>query len=502
MRRNQFVNDARRVWVGLALAVLACPLLVSPPVWAVSAELPTVAAHTAQPRPTGSFVPVATAAPTALAATPPQSDQHRITDLMGSNGWPPSDDDVAVWKRMGLKWGRDSAGPGQADSPDSPMDVSKSGAGDVDLASVILRNNRNGIKSLIYLGYTTPWNAMVAGDTHSAPKNVRYWERYVEAVVKKYSAPPYNVKYFQIWNEACGEMANGFHEATFWHGPGHRNDPHESAPYLNAMQDYVNRVHIPAARIIRKYHAYVVYGGWPDQGGLNNYFAWLEYNSPDQHAKMIDWVDYLDIHYLGVDDLEALYQRYGTSGKIRGIWQTEIGDAYLHNQNYLPEYYFDLAVWAMKRNWNDPNKYVSLVYHWDGQLALRGYPRTYTPSGRALITLRTNVSGVLASFDHQMKFSPGLSGKALYSGNKIVFQVTGAKGRRSLDVTDLSAPPSHRFKAVYIDAVEGTAVPNADLVSSWQGTTLSLQFDVPGPKKDLDGNPQDHLGYLLVTPLP
>src|ERR1700692_5123295 len=83
MRRNQFVNDARRVWVGLALAVLACPLLVSPPVRAVSAELPTVAAHTAQPRPTGSFVPVATAAPTALAATPPQSDQHRITDLMG-----------------------------------------------------------------------------------------------------------------------------------------------------------------------------------------------------------------------------------------------------------------------------------------------------------------------------------------------------------------------------------------------------------------------------------
>jgi hypothetical protein len=268
------------------------------------------------------------------------------------------------------------------------------------------------------------------------------------------------------------------------------------------MQDYVNLIHIPAARIIRKYHAYVVYGGWPDQGGLNNYFAWLEYHSPEQDAKMIDWVDYLDIHYLGIGDLETLYQRYGASGKVRGIWQTEIGDAYLHDQNYLPEYYFDLAVWAMKRNWNDPNKYVSLVYHWDGQLTNRGSPRTYTPSGRALITLRTNVSGALAPFDHQVKFSPDLSGKALYSDNKIVFQVTGAKGRRSLDVTDLTAPPSHRFKAVYIDAVEGTAVPDADLVSSWQGTTLSLQFNVPGPKKDLDGKPRDHLGYLLVTPLP
>ena len=71
-------------------------------------------------------------------------------------------------------------------------------------------------------------------------------------------------------------MANGSHEATFWHGPGHRQDPQKSTPYLSAMQDYVNLIHIPAARIIRKYHAYVVYGGWPDQGGLNNYFAWLE----------------------------------------------------------------------------------------------------------------------------------------------------------------------------------------------------------------------------------
>jgi hypothetical protein len=502
MRRNQLLKSARRLWIGLALAALASPLLLLPFVRALNAGLRTVAAQTPQPQSTGSFLPVTAVEPAAPAATPPQSNQRRITDLMGSNGWPGSDDEIGVWKRMGLRWGRDSAGPGQANSPDSPMDVSKSGPGTMDLARIILRNNRNGIKSLIYLGYTPGWNALVAGDSFSAPRNVSYWEKYVEAVVKKYSAPPYNVKYFQIWNEACGEMSSGLHEATFWHGPGHRKDPEESAPYPRAMQDYVNRVHIPAARIIRKYHAYIVYGGWPDQGGLNNYFAWLEYYSPEQDAKMIDWVDYLDIHYLGVDDLETLYQRYGASDKVRGLWQTEIGDAYLHNQNYLPEYYFDLAVWAMKRNWNDPNKYVSLVYHWDGQLTQRGNPPAYTPSGRALITLRTNVSGVLAPFDHQVKFSPGLSGKALYSDSKIVFQVTGAKGRKSLDVTDLSAPSSHRFKAVYIDAVEGTAIPDANLFSYWQGTTLSLQFNVPGPKKDLDGKPQDHLGYLLVTPLP
>jgi hypothetical protein len=262
----------------------------------------------------------------------------------------------------------------------------------------------------------------------------------------------------------------------------------------------VNLIHIPAARIIRKYHAYVVYGGWPDQGGLNNYFTWLEYYSPEQHAKMIDWVDYLDIHYLGVKDLDTLYRRYGTSGKIRGIWQTEIGNDYLRNQNYLPEYYFDLAVWALGRNWNDPNMYVTMVYHWDGLLARRGKPRTYTPSGRALITLTKNVSGALAPFDHTMKYSPELSVKALYSDSKIVFQVVGKEGRKSIEVTDIPAPPTGRFEAIYIDAVEGTIVRDADLVSSWRGNTLSLQFNVPGPKKDLDGKPRDYLGYVMVTP--
>jgi hypothetical protein len=45
------------------------------------------------------------------AATANSSYQPRITDLIGSNGWPSSDEDIAVWKRMGLRWGRDSAWP-------------------------------------------------------------------------------------------------------------------------------------------------------------------------------------------------------------------------------------------------------------------------------------------------------------------------------------------------------------------------------------------------------
>lgn len=494
------MNWVRRGCTNFALITLVGFFGFVPLSLAATGESQAVAAQKTAAASDGAPAPAAVAA-TTHGATRTSSNGRRITDLIGSNGWPSSEQDVIVWKYMGLRWGRDSAWP-EAKSPYSPLDVTKSGPGNADLPSTILRNNRNGIRSLIYLGYTPTWNARVPGDSLSAPRDVSYWEKYVEAVVKKYSAPPYNVKYFQIWNEACGEMANGSRQASFWHGPGYRDDPADSKPYANAMQDYVNLIHIPAARIIRKYHAYVVYGGWPDQGGLDNYFKWLEYYSPEQHARMIDWVDYLDIHYLGVEDLETLYRRYGASGKIRGIWQTEIGNDYLHNQNYLPQYYFDLAVWALKRNWDDPNKYVTMVYHWDGQLTNRGEPRTYTPSGRALITLTKNVSGALSSFNHPVTYSQGLSGKALYSDNKIVFQIVGKKGRGSIEVKDLPAPPTRRFKAIYIDAVEGTMVRDADIVSSWKGNTLSLQFNVPAPKKDLDGKPRDYLGYVLVTPLP
>lgn len=434
-------------------------------------------------------------------ASPSAPAQRYMTQLIGANGWPTSDEEIRFWQCMGLSWGRDSVGPGAARSAPGRVDIGKTGPGyDLDLPSIILRNNRSGIKSLLLLGYTPDWNASVSADWLSAPKDVSVWERYVEAVVKKYSAPPYNIKYFQIWNEAAGELSGGSPQATFWHGPGFNADPKRSRPYARAMQDYVERVHIPAAKIVRKYHASVVYGGWPDQGGLENYFRWLEYTTPAQRARMLDWVDYLDVHYLGVPEMEALYQRYVKTGMVRGIWQTEVGDAYINDRDYLPTFFFELAVWALDRNWDHADKYVSMIYHWDGgepyRLTHRGPPRAYNPSGRSLITLTRTVSGALAPFPHPVEFSAGASGKALYSDSSIVFQVSSTPGRRSLVVRDLPAPIPGGFAVDYIDAMQGETVANASITSSWQGTRLSIGFNVPAAA----GQSRRHLGYLVVTP--
>lgn len=40
-----------------------------------------------------------------------------------------------------------------------------------------------------------------------------------------------------------------------------------SSDYERAMQDYVDRIHLPAASIIRKYQCNVAYGGWPIRAG-------------------------------------------------------------------------------------------------------------------------------------------------------------------------------------------------------------------------------------------
>ncbi|CAB3776312.1 hypothetical protein LMG28614_00189 [Paraburkholderia ultramafica] len=172
---------------------------------------------------------------------------RRITDLIGTNGWPGSAGDVRMWRAMDISWGRGSVGPGQLDSPGELMRVDKTGPKfDSDLPLVLIRNDQNGIGSLLLLGYSPRWNASVPGDSGSAPNDVEAWKRYVDAVVRKYSAPPYNLRYFQIWNEAAGKLSGGLLQATFWHGPDFNADEKRSGPYERAMQDYVERIHIPA----------------------------------------------------------------------------------------------------------------------------------------------------------------------------------------------------------------------------------------------------------------
>ena len=451
--------------------------------------------------------PAAQAAKAARKAAASRSEgggERRISQLIGANGWPVTPANIAMWKQMGITWGRDSVGPGQRNSPDDPLRVDKTGAAfDHDLAPAILANNQNGIHSLLLLGYTPKWNATVPGDGRSAPKDDTVWQRYVEAVVRTYVAPPYNVRHFQIWNEAAGRLTGGSPQATFWPGQNYSAHREQARPYDRAMQDYVELVHVPAARIVRKYGGYVVYGGWPDQGGIDTFMRWLEYRSPVVNARMIDWVDYLDTHYLGVDALTPLYERYVASGAARGIWQTEIGDRYMQDPHYLPMYFFKFAAWALAHGWDDPNKYVSMVYHWDGvepyRLTHRGNPRTYNVSGKSLVVLNDTAGGALQRFGGHLAFGPNASGLALQSGSDLVLQVRASPGPRTVTVSGFSGAQAQRLGVAMIDALTGEPADAGAISASVGAEGLSIGFRVPEAVNGGGRGAPMHLAYLVVT---
>ena len=85
------------------------------------------------------------------------SRQAGSPDMIGTNGWAGSASDLAMWREMGISWGRDSVGPGQPDSPSEPMRVDMTGVQyNSELPPVLLRNKRNGVGSLLLLAPIPP----------------------------------------------------------------------------------------------------------------------------------------------------------------------------------------------------------------------------------------------------------------------------------------------------------------------------------------------------------
>jgi hypothetical protein len=149
------------------------------------------------------------------------------------------------------------------------------------------------------------------------------WESYVRRTVTFLQKAPYNVKFFQIWNEA-------YPTSSFWYGD---------------LDTYMQRVHLPAARIIHELGAKVVYGGWPCCGTLHEYTALL-----DKH-KAWDSIDVLDVHYFPVSVFEYLRKECLKRGFDKSIWQTEV--AFTKDINFVGNTYPRFVHWCLR---NEPSK--------------------------------------------------------------------------------------------------------------------------------------------------
>jgi hypothetical protein len=165
-----------------------------------------------------------------------------------------------------------------------------------------------------------------------APEPLSDWTAYVTAAVAQYSVPPFNVKYFQIWNEPVPQ--------EFW----------RILDGGNASQEFVDNIYNPAAPIIHASGGQVVFAGWPCDIGNSNWHqcendlnALLNYHSA--------WLntDYIDVHYAPLWVWQDLYQTWVLSGKVKGLWQSEIGGTFSQGPlpGALPPTYLTAMYWAL-----------------------------------------------------------------------------------------------------------------------------------------------------------
>jgi hypothetical protein len=195
---------------------------------------------------------------------------------------------------------------------------------------VISGTHSLGVEFLPALLYTAPWAAQNRGVIFSPPANVADWENYVEHVVSRYSAPPYSLRYFQIWNEPGGPFFRG------------------------TDQQFADLVYIPAAKIVRSHHGIVVFGGLSDAVNLQRFSTLMNYHD------VWRWTDIVDVHYKSLPEFRQFYSAWVANGKCRGMWQTEVG--WTNSPGFLGDMYSRTLHWTLGVGWRSPDEFKYFWY--------------------------------------------------------------------------------------------------------------------------------------------
>ena len=326
-----------------------------------------------------------------------------------------------------------------------------------------------------------------------AAEHVKDWEEYVRRVVTFLRRPPYDVEYFQIWNEA--HPLSGF-----WDG---------------SMDVYMQRVHLPGAKIIRELGGKVVYGGWPCCGTLKEFVTLL-----DKHQAW-DGIDVLDVHYFPLSSWQYLYDAAKERGhRDKAIWQTEI--AFTDDPGFVGNSYPRFLHWALAHDWNRPDKYVLFFFAYgspDDPKAY-GYHRTcysgkdLSHHGMSIQTLGALLAGQKLRLYGPVTSSPPLkpeiderlgSLEAFSVENRIVVAVhlsannTGSiltDGNDSLDSSHLShGEPGIMLTLPDITAAQVVKAERCDIAGQRLDLTEALQpvadgrgLKVPVPIRDKAGD--------------
>jgi hypothetical protein len=233
----------------------------------------------------------------------------------------------AVMRDLGLGWARESF----------PVDFNavepvKGRWAFAKMDAKVAEAHALGVEVLPMLGYTAKWAAGALGGLGPA-KDPADWTGYVEQVLARYSRPPFNLRYFQVWNEPSWQPG------SFWKASG---------------PEWVDQVYLPAARVIRRYGCRVVLGGWADND-LQHLPDALDYHEA--------WrlTDIVDLHYAPLTLWQQLWDRYLKDGHSLGLWQTEIG--FHEFSEYIANAYPRALRWALTHGWADDADRYKLFWY-------------------------------------------------------------------------------------------------------------------------------------------
>ena len=364
---------------------------------------------------------------------------YSISDFVGANYL--AGDASAIGS---VRWGRDHIDWGSVMPSSGVFDNNYL----IERGEYILEAKRHGVTVLPMLGYTAEWAANRSGYEY-VYNNIRYvfgpvvsesgsyltrqenrirangnsqsgyprnvalsswntpfekiyvedWKAYIRKVVETYSAEPYNIEYFQVWNEAHPDRST-----AFYHG---------------GWEQYMPDVHIAAAEIIQELGCKVVYGGYPggnnlhpDQlvGALSEYDAW-------------QYTDVFSLHYHDPWDLDKFYYEALKRGyNAPEVWQTEIG--WTSHNGFVMENYLSTFYHFLDRRSDNPNQFKQIYFAWygsqgydDGHLKALLNPEGITPHGKSMKTLMQALDGdnvsrnTGISTDNNMAFNVGVAQK-------------------------------------------------------------------------------------------
>ncbi|HCQ7373089.1 TPA: glycoside hydrolase family 39, partial [Klebsiella pneumoniae] len=195
---------------------------------------------------------------------------------------------------------------------------------------LITEAHNKGYILLPILGYTPTWGTN--GGQSSPPTEEKDWTDFISAVVNRYSRAPYNIKYYQIWNEPTKK-------AGFWKG---------------SNEQFIDSIYIPAAKIIKKHGGKVVFGGWPISNSMSELVQILKI------SKAYTYTDIISFHYRSETGYREIYDNFIKNGPVAGIWQTEIG--YTDKKYFLLTKYSKILSWVIDHDWNEKDKYKLFWY--------------------------------------------------------------------------------------------------------------------------------------------